>query len=72
MSHISDHDLERYHLGMATGSELAKIEKHLLTCSQCIDAAEEAAQYVDAMRAASISLGCDVTYDTFGSRKKKC
>jgi hypothetical protein len=35
-------------------AELAVIEEHLTWCSRCIDAAEEAAQYVDAMRAAII------------------
>jgi hypothetical protein len=35
-------------------AELAAIEEHLLTCSQFIDAAEEAPQYVDALRAAII------------------
>jgi Bifunctional DNA primase/polymerase, N-terminal len=28
--HIDDHDLERYHLGMVTESELAPLEEHLL------------------------------------------
>jgi dissimilatory sulfite reductase (desulfoviridin) alpha/beta subunit len=35
-------------------AELATIEEHLLTCSPCIDAAEEAAQYVDKIRVAII------------------
>jgi hypothetical protein len=44
LTHISDHDLERYYLGMlADEAELAVIEEHLTGCSQCIDAAEEAA-----------------------------
>jgi hypothetical protein len=44
MKHISDHDLERYHLGMVVDeAELAEIEEHLLVCSPCIDAAEQAA-----------------------------
>uniref|UniRef100_Q01TN6 Zinc-finger domain-containing protein n=1 Tax=Solibacter usitatus (strain Ellin6076) TaxID=234267 RepID=Q01TN6_SOLUE len=55
MNHISDHDLERLHLGMVKDdAELAMIEEHLLWCPRCIDAAEEAAQYVDTMRAAII------------------
>src|ERR1019366_6757832 len=56
MKHISDHDLERYHLGMVVDeAELAEIEEHLLVCSPCIDAAEQAAPYVDTIRAAIIS-----------------
>lgn len=52
MIHISDHDLERFHLGMVqSDAELAKIEEHLLWCSDCTDAAEEVAQYVDTIRA---------------------
>jgi len=49
--HISDHDLERYHLGMVNDeSELAPLEEHLLACAGCAERAEEAADYVDAMR----------------------
>jgi hypothetical protein len=53
--HISDHDLERYHLGMVTDeSELAKLEGHLLWCGSCVDRAEESARHVDVVRAAII------------------
>lgn len=55
MNHISDHDLERFHLGMVKDeAELAMIEEHLLICSRCIDAAEVTAQYVDTIRVATI------------------
>ena len=55
MEHISDHDLERFHLGMVKEeAELATIEEHLLWCSQCLNTAEEAADYVDTIRAAII------------------
>ena len=65
MNHLSDHDLERLYLGLVKDeAELAIIEGHLLVCSDCIDAAEEAAQYVDDLRAAIINgnldLDCDV------------
>ena len=65
VNHISDHDLERFHLGMVKDeAELAMIEEHLLICSDCIDAAEQAAQYVDELRAAiikrSLVLNCDL------------
>jgi hypothetical protein len=41
MIHISDHDLECFHLGIAnTDAELATIEEHQLRCSDRIDAAE--------------------------------
>ena len=53
-SHICDHDLERYHLGMVKDeAELAALEKHLLWCGACVDRAAAAAQYVDAVRAAA-------------------
>ena len=52
--HIDDHDLERYHLGMVKDeAELAALEEHLLSCGACVDRAEAAAQYVDAVRAAA-------------------
>jgi hypothetical protein len=55
MTHISEHDLERDHLGMVKHeAELAIVEEHVMVCLHCIDDAEETAQYVDAMRAAII------------------
>src|SRR5882724_9269288 len=54
-THISNHDLERFHLGLAKDeAELATLDQHLRVCSDCTDAAEEAAQYVDTVRAAII------------------
>ena len=51
--HITDHDLERYHLGMITNeAELAPLEEHLLACPACAERAEATARYVDAIRAA--------------------
>ena len=53
---VSDHDLERYLLGMLTReAELARIEEHLLWCEECMRAAERAAAYADAMRAGIIA-----------------
>lgn len=55
MNHIADHDLERYYLGMIRNeAELAPFEEHLLACAGCAERAEEAADYVDAMRGGSI------------------
>jgi dissimilatory sulfite reductase (desulfoviridin) alpha/beta subunit len=55
MDHISHHDLERFHLRLVKDDvELAIIEEHLMTCARCIDAAEDAAHYVDAIRVAII------------------
>ena len=49
--HISDHDLERYYLGMVTDeAELAPLEEHLLWCTWCVERAEQTQDYVDAMR----------------------
>lgn len=61
MDHISDHDLERYHLSMLKDeAELAIIEEHLLTCSKCIDLAEETAGDVDMIRVAIIAGNLDL------------
>jgi hypothetical protein len=55
--HIDDHDLERYHLSMMKDeAELAALEEHLLGCGACVDRAEAAALYVDAVRAAACDL----------------
>jgi len=61
VNHISDHDLERYHLDMVKGEEeLAALEEHLLGCPECADRAEESAQYVDTIRAALIAGDFDL------------
>jgi hypothetical protein len=61
MKHISDHDLERYHLGMVTDeTELARLEEHYLGCPECAKQAEESATYVDDIRAAIIAENLDL------------
>ena len=61
MDHISDDDLERYHLGMVKDdAELATIEEHLLWCLPCVEAAMQAVQYVEAMRVALIRGNFDL------------
>ena len=60
VEHISDHDLERYHLGMVVDeAELASLEEHLLACPECVERAEQTAVYVDTLRAAIIVGNCD-------------
>ena len=60
MEHVTDHDLERYHLGMVTDeSELARLEEHILSCGDCAERAEELADYVDLIRAGIIEGGWD-------------
>lgn len=55
MTHVSDDDLERYHLGEVVNEiELAFLEEHLLICPECVHKAEFADDYVDALRAAII------------------
>jgi hypothetical protein len=62
MRHLSDHDLERYHLGMVTDKEeLAPLEEHLLICPACVVRAEAAADYVDALRGGAIAGDFDRT-----------
>lgn len=54
--HVSDHELECYHLGMISEeSELAEIEEHVLSCPECAERAGQAAEYVDTLRAAIIA-----------------
>jgi hypothetical protein len=61
MNHLSDHDLERFHLGMVNAEgEAAVIEEHLLWCSLCIEAAEEAAEYVELIRTRLIQGNFDL------------
>ena len=61
MDQISDHDLERYHLGMVVDeAELAPLEEHLLVCPNCVERAEESADYVDAIRGGIISGNFDL------------
>jgi hypothetical protein len=62
-NHISGHDLERLHLGMVTDeSELSGIEEHYLACPRCAERAFEAADYVDAIRAAIIADNFDLEW----------
>lgn len=61
MEHISDHDLERYHLGMVVDeAELTTLEEHVLACPKCADRAESAAEYVDMLRVAIVTGNFDL------------
>jgi hypothetical protein len=61
--HISDHHLERYHLGMVRDeTELDAIEHHLIGCEECVRRAEETADHVDLTRAAITTLGFDLVF----------
>jgi hypothetical protein len=54
--HISDHDLEKYYLGMVTAEEeLAPLEEHILACSSCAGRAEATQAYVDTLRVALLT-----------------
>jgi hypothetical protein len=57
VNHISDHDLERYYLGMVKDeAELASLEEHLLACPACVERAESTQDYVGALRAAPVTI----------------
>lgn len=61
--HISDHDLERYSLGMVTREEeRAPLEEHILWCQSCVKRAEETQDYVDLIRRAIILGGYDLVF----------
>ena len=56
--HITDHDLERYYLGMVEEEgELARLEEHLVACPECVARAEHTELYVDALRSALLLTG---------------
>jgi hypothetical protein len=56
-NHITDHDLEQYYLDMVKDeSELAALEEHILACGSCAERADEAQDFVDAMRIAALDL----------------
>jgi hypothetical protein len=56
-NHITDHDLERYYLGMIKDeTELAPLEEHILACGWCAERAEQTQDYVDAIRVAALDL----------------
>ena len=49
--HISEHNLERFVLGMVKDeSELELLEQHLLVCAECIGRADETFHYVGTMK----------------------
>jgi anti-sigma factor RsiW len=55
--HSTDHDLERYVLGMVKDeAELERLEEHLLACAECIDRAEQTRKYIQTMKAALAKL----------------
>ena len=59
--HISDDDLQGFYLGMGPDeAELASLGEHSLACSSCVERAEEARKYVDAIRGAIIEGGFDL------------
>ena len=61
--HISEHDLELYHLGMLPEHELMTVEDHYLSCLKCAQRAQETADYLDAMRAAMSRLAQSAQHD---------
>jgi hypothetical protein len=66
MDHLSDLDLERYHLGMVKDEdELAALEEHYMECSECAKRVEEAADYVDAMRAGIVRGNFDLSFGLY-------
>ncbi len=63
MEHLSDLDLERYHLGMVIDTqELAALEEHVLSCPHCATRAEESADYVDLMRKTIVEHNLDANF----------
>ena len=68
--HISDHDLDRYYLGIvADESELAPFEEHLLACPICVQRSEETQDYVDTIRAVLSAPSVPSDCSLFGFRR---
>lgn len=60
-NHISEHDLERFYLGMIVQEdELATIEEHLLACPECVARAEASDECVDIIRGSLIAGDYDL------------
>jgi hypothetical protein len=61
MRHISDHDLERYYLGVVKDdAELADLEDHLFACPDCVARAEISDDYVNLIRWALVEGDWDL------------
>jgi hypothetical protein len=59
--HISEHDMERYYLGMIQDSEeLSMLETHLLWCQPCLDRIDAVERFVDSIRAGAIRGNFDL------------
>lgn len=70
--HISELNLERYHLGMVTNEqELTKIEEHLVRCPPCAVRGEAAHVFVNSMLAAIVSGDFDPDWLERNSPKTK-
>jgi hypothetical protein len=54
--HITDHDLERYHLCMVEEPELTTLEEHILGCAACAERTEQSAAWVDAIQSAAAMM----------------
>ena len=50
--HPDEETLEAYLLGALPASKARRIEEHVLTCSECVEAATELEDYLRAMREA--------------------
>lgn len=55
-NHAGEEVLERYCMGMLSGSELESFEEHLLICPECQDRVVETDAHVGAMRTAAARL----------------
>jgi len=55
--HISEDQMEQYHMGHLRGSQLAVVEEHLLWCHHCIERSLTSERYVRAMRRAAVRIG---------------
>jgi hypothetical protein len=55
--HVTDHDLERYCLGLVKDeTELPDLEENIVARGSCADWAAEVQDYVDSMRVAALKL----------------
>jgi hypothetical protein len=57
--HISDEELEVYHLNTLPEPRLANVEEHLLWCQDCLDRLLATERYIEAVRKAAVRYGFD-------------
>lgn len=62
--HISEDDLEAYHMGIETEMALSEVKEHLLSCQDCLNRLKAAGCYVEDIQRAATLGEFDLETDT--------